>query len=103
MVVDSLNNAGLYENMHPAFREVFAVLRKISAGEITEKTVLREGDIWVNAPITPSITTDTRVLKLTEISLTFTTSFPAARPLATQTPTVCKQLPPTVRKQTQNF
>ena len=50
MITDSLNNCYLYENLHKDFKKVFEVLRKIADGEVSEKTVLEEGCVWVSAP-----------------------------------------------------
>lgn len=48
MIVDSLNNFKLYEDLHKDFPKVFEVLNKIERGEITDKTVLVEDCVWVN-------------------------------------------------------
>ncbi len=50
MIVDSLENMALYESVHADFKAVFDVIRQMAAGNITEKVVLRDGDVWVNAP-----------------------------------------------------
>lgn len=50
MIVDSLKNCTLYENVHKDFEQVFDVLKTISADVQSEKIVLHEGNVWVNAP-----------------------------------------------------
>ena len=55
MIVDNLNLAELYEGLHKDFKAVFEVLRKMLAGEITEKVVLDEGNVWVNPPAKTTI------------------------------------------------
>ena len=49
MVVDSLNNCKLYEEIHKDFAKVFEAFKKIKAFE-TEKIILDEGNVWINAP-----------------------------------------------------
>ena len=50
MIVDSLRNCSSYESLHKDFAVVFDILKKIANDEITEKIVLVEDCIWVNAP-----------------------------------------------------
>lgn len=51
MIIDSLDNAYLYKNIHKDFPKVFEVLRRIAEGEVSERTVLEEGRVWVSAPV----------------------------------------------------
>ena len=63
MIVDSLNNCALYESVHKDFKAVFEVLKKIAVGEIDEKVVLDEGNVWVNAPSVANIIDAPRVFE----------------------------------------
>lgn len=50
MIVDRLENYKSYRGVHEHFSKVFAIFEKIATGTITDKTVLEEGNVWVNAP-----------------------------------------------------
>ena len=63
MIIDSVSNCALYENVHTDLRGVFQVLQKVATGEVTGKTVLDEGNVWVNAPATASIPEGIRVFE----------------------------------------
>ena len=63
MITDSLSNCALYENVHKDLCKVFQVLQKNAMGEVTEKTVLDEGNVWINAPATVSIPEGHRVFE----------------------------------------
>lgn len=63
MIVDSLNNSKLYENLHNDFQKVFEVLKEISQGKINDKTVLVENSVWINPPSEVKETTQPKVFE----------------------------------------
>ena len=50
MIVDSLKNWKSYQGIHDDFDKVFAIFEQIATGTIKGKTVIEEGNVWVNAP-----------------------------------------------------
>lgn len=63
MIIDSLTNCSLYENVHKDFKAVFEVLKKIALGEVEEKVVLDEGNVWVFSPSVANVTGEPKPLE----------------------------------------
>ena len=48
MIVDSINNCGLYEKVNESFAKVFEVLKTLDENSEPGKIVIDEGNVWVN-------------------------------------------------------
>ena len=63
MITDSLSNCAMYETVHKDFKKVFEALRKIATGNETEKVVLDEDNVWINAPASAVIPEESRMFE----------------------------------------
>ena len=48
MIIDSIDNSGLYEKVNESFAKVFEILKTLDENTQPQKIVIDEGNVWIN-------------------------------------------------------
>ena len=48
MIIDSIDNSGLYEKVNESFAKVFEILKTLDENSEPQKIVIDEGNVWIN-------------------------------------------------------